>query len=41
MKLLEEKVVIREGEHSVTILIIFNEQNEIFRKRESNHFNNL
>ncbi len=40
MKILEEKVVIR-GEHEVTILIIFNEQNEIFRKQKRNHFNNL
>ncbi len=41
MKLFEEKVVISEGEHKVTILIIFNEQNETFKKRKSNHFNNL
>ncbi len=40
MKLLDEKVVIRE-EHLVTIFIIFNKQNETFRKRESNHLNNL
>ncbi len=40
MKLNEEKEVTR-GEHYVTILIIFNEHNETFRKRKKNNFNNL
>ncbi len=35
MKLLEQKVIIREGEHQVTILIIFNKQNETFSKRKN------